>query len=78
MALGCKLLGHRVNFWTEAETMRWECERECGLAGSKTYADAESARRYATAFDRNERDDLGKRAPLSLTPLRLVRRAKRA
>jgi hypothetical protein len=76
MALRCKALGHQVNFWTEGETMRWDCERECGFAGAKTYADAATARRYAEAFDRNERDDLGKRAPLSLTPLRLVRRAR--
>jgi hypothetical protein len=58
--------------------MRWQCERECGLEGEKTYASAADARRYADAFDRSDRDDLGRRAPLSLTPLRLVRRAKRA
>ena len=76
MALRCKLLGHQVSFWTEGETMHWGCERDCAFGGTKTYADAATARRYAEAFDRNERDDLGKRAPLSLTPLRLVRRAR--
>jgi hypothetical protein len=78
MALGCALLGHRVSFWAEGETMHWHCERDCGMGGSKEYADAATARRYALALDRNERDDLGRRAPLSLTPLRLARRAKRA
>ena len=70
----CSLLGHRVRFWTEGETMRWSCERECGLEGSKAYPSAAEAARYARAFDREAGDDLGRRAPLSLLPLRLVRR----
>ena len=36
MALGCTVLGHRVRFWNEGETMRWSCERDCGFEGSKT------------------------------------------
>jgi hypothetical protein len=74
MSLGCRLRGHRVRFWNEGETMRWECERGCGFEGSKVYATSAEARRYATAFDREDADDLGRRAPLSLLPLRLVRR----
>jgi hypothetical protein len=35
------------------------------------------ARRYAAAFDREDRDDFGLRAPVSLFPVRLARRAKR-
>ncbi len=54
--------------------MRWECERECGFEGSKPYASAAEARRYAAALDREDADDLGRRAPLSLSPLRLTRR----
>jgi hypothetical protein len=77
MSLSCRVFGHRVRFWAEGETMRWECERECGFEGSKTYASSSDARRYAAAFDHEDRDELGSRAPLSLFPLRLVRRVKR-
>jgi hypothetical protein len=58
--------------------MRWRCER-CGeSAGSKRYASAEQARRYARAFNRRDTDDLGKRAPLiGLLPLRLWRKVRR-
>ena len=54
--------------------MRWACER-CGLAGGeKTYYSAEDAARFAAAFDREDRADLGRRAPLiGLLPLRLWR-----
>jgi hypothetical protein len=54
--------------------MYWECQRGCGAGGSKRYASAEDARRYARAFDREDREDLGRRAPLfGLFPLRLLR-----
>jgi len=54
--------------------MRWECNRGCGATGCKTYATAAEARRYASVFDREDRDDLGRRAPLiGLLPLRLWR-----
>ena len=76
MALRCKVLGHDIRFWAEDETMRWDCERDCGFSGSKEYPDSATASKMATAFDRTDRDDLGKRAPLSLTPLRLVRRGR--
>jgi hypothetical protein len=76
MALGCRVLGHRVRFWAEGETMHWECERGCGLGGTKAYATPADAARYAAAFDRQDAADLGRRAPLSLFPLRLVRRRR--
>jgi hypothetical protein len=54
--------------------MRWECQRGCGAGGSKRYASAEDASRYARGFDREDRADLGRRAPLlGLFPLRLFR-----
>jgi hypothetical protein len=54
--------------------MHWECQRGCGAAGSKRYASAEDASRYARRFDREDRADLGRRAPLlGLFPLRLLR-----
>jgi hypothetical protein len=56
--------------------MRWECERGCGFAGEKHYADASDARRYAAAFDREDRRDIGRRSLLSLLPLRLARRRR--
>ncbi|MGZ6724879.1 MAG: hypothetical protein ACXVHK_28415 [Solirubrobacteraceae bacterium] len=72
--LRCRLIGHRLRFWSEGETMRWECRRGCGEAGSKRYATPDDAARYARAFGREDRDDLGKRAPLvGLLPLRLAR-----
>ena len=52
--------------------MRWTCERGCGAAGSKEYASVEEAARYAAAFDREDRSELGRRAPFfGLLPLRL-------
>ena len=57
--------------------MRWECERGCGEGGSKRYATAEEAQRYARAFDRRDAEDLGRRPLLSLLPLWLARRMGR-
>ena len=36
---GARLHGLRspARFWAEGETMRWECDRECGVEGSKPY-----------------------------------------
>jgi hypothetical protein len=52
--------------------MRWTCERGCGAGGSKDYASPEEAARYAAAFDRDDRSELGRRAPLlGMFPLRL-------
>lgn len=72
----CRLIGHRPRFRVDGQTMFWECERGCGKAsGSKRYATAEQARRYAVAFDRRDNSELGKRAPLiGLLPLRLWHR----
>ena len=54
--------------------MIWTCER-CGtIGGEKTYDSAEDAARLAHAFDREDRADLGRRAPLvALMPLRIWR-----
>ena len=53
--------------------MSWSCVR-CGAGGEKRYATDADAERYAQAFDREDRDDLGRRAPLiGLLPLRLWR-----
>jgi hypothetical protein len=76
----CQLLGHRFRFTSEGDMMRWSCQRGCGAGGAKRYPSADDALRYASAFDREDRDDLGRRAPLiGLLPLRIVRavRARR-
>ena len=70
--LGCRLLGHRFRFQADGATMHWSCERGCGAGGSKDYATAAEARRYAAAFDREDRSQLGRRAPaLGMFPLRM-------
>jgi hypothetical protein len=52
--------------------MLWTCERDCGAGGSKEYANAADATRYAAAFDREDRSELGRRAPLlGMFPLRM-------
>ncbi len=72
--LACRVLGHRYRFRAEDERMIWRCERGCGAGGSKRYDTAAEATRYANAFDREDRDDLGRRAPLvGLFPLRIYR-----
>jgi hypothetical protein len=71
--LACRLLGHRYRFRADGATMRWTCVR-CAAGGEKRYATAADAARYARAFDREDRDDLGRRAPLVAgLPLRLYR-----
>lgn len=57
--------------------MRWACARGCGAGGEKSYESAERAARFAQAFDREDRDDLGRRPLLSLLPLGLARRGRR-
>jgi hypothetical protein len=75
--IACKLLGHRLRFGASGPVMHWDCERGCGTAGEKRYPTAEDAERYARAFDREDREDLGRRAPLfGLLPLRLARMAR--
>jgi hypothetical protein len=72
--LRCQVLGHRFRFSSEGETMRWRCQRGCGAGGAKRYASAADAARYARAFDREDREDIGRRAPLvGLFPLRILR-----
>lgn len=76
--LACRMLGHRYRFEADGRTMRWTCQRGCGAGGEKVYAAAKDARRYASAFDREDRDQLGRRAPLiGLLPLRIWRALRR-
>jgi hypothetical protein len=56
--------------------MRWSCARGCGFAGEKEYATPAEAHRFAAAFDREDIEDLGRRAPLSMIALRLGRRGR--
>lgn len=73
----CRVLGHRLHFTHTGPLMRWECERGCGLLGSKRYLTTNDASRYAAAFDLRHDRDLGRRAPLiGLFPLRLWRRLR--
>ncbi|MDR7303413.1 hypothetical protein [Haloactinomyces albus] len=75
----CRLLGHKYRFRAEGPEMLWACERSCGAGGSKSYATAADATRYARAFDRQDSDDLGRRAPLiGLLPLRMWRALRRS
>lgn len=78
MTLGCRIFGHDPTFRADGRTMRWKCER-CGEAqGAKEYASVDDARKYATAFNKRDAEDLGKRAPLlGLLPLRLWRALRR-
>jgi len=76
VTLACRVLGHRPRFWADDAVMHWECERGCGFAGEKRYADADAARRYAAAFDREDREGIGRRSLISLLPLRLARRRR--
>jgi hypothetical protein len=72
LVLACRIFGHRYRFQAGEATMTWTCERGCGAGGSKEYATAEEAARYAASFDREDRDELGRRAPpLGLFPLRM-------
>jgi hypothetical protein len=77
--LSCRLLGHRFRFSSDGSTLRWRCERGCGAGGEKRYPTTADARRYAAAFDREDRENLGRRAPFfGLLPLRLVRAARKS
>ncbi|MEV6655368.1 hypothetical protein [Streptomyces sp. NPDC051219] len=49
--------------------MTWRCGQDCGAHGSNQYASAEDAKHYARAFDREDSEDLGPRAPLIGHPL---------
>jgi hypothetical protein len=72
VVFACRVFGHRYRFRAEGATMRWTCERGCGAGDSKEYASAAEASTFAAAFDREDRDELGRRAPiLGMFPLRL-------
>jgi hypothetical protein len=76
--LRCRTLGHRYRFAASGTEMRWACARCDHEGGIKQYATPDEARRYAAAFDREDRQDLGRRAPLfGLLPLRLARLLRR-
>lgn len=75
----CRISGHRFRFTADGDTMTWHCARDCGAGGAKRYPNAADAARYAAALDREDRVDLGRRAPLvGLLPLRLARFVRRA
>jgi hypothetical protein len=79
MTLGCRVFGHRYRFWAEGAVMHWECERDCVAGGAKTYGSAAAASHYAAAFDREDRDQLGRGAPvLGMFPLRIWHRLRRS
>lgn len=69
----CVLVGHRYRFVADGTTMRWSCARGCPGGGERRYATAAEALRYAEALDRDPIDELGRRAPLGLFPLRIAR-----
>ncbi|HEX6388490.1 MAG TPA: hypothetical protein VFZ89_03560 [Solirubrobacteraceae bacterium] len=72
--LRCRLLGHRFRFTSEGPTMRWTCQRGCAAGGEKRYATAADAQRYAAALDHEDRENLGRHAPLIAgLPLRIMR-----
>jgi hypothetical protein len=72
MLLMCRLLGHRFHFTSEGKTMRWNCGRKgCGASDAKCYPSAAEAAKFAAAFDVEDRQELGRRAPFGLLPLRL-------
>lgn len=76
--LACRILGHRYRFEADGRIMRWTCRRACGARGEKLYPTPADARRYANAFNREDRENLGRRAPLiGLLPLRIWRAIRR-
>jgi hypothetical protein len=76
--LRCRLFGHRFRFTHDGDVMIWSCRRGCGAEGQKRYPTAAEAARYARAFDREDREDLGRRGPfVGLLPLRFVRALRR-
>jgi hypothetical protein len=77
----CRILGHRYRFTSAGPVMTWSCGR-CGhVGGSKEYGSPAEAARFAAAFDREDREDMGRRAPLvaglGLRLIRLVRSRRR-
>jgi hypothetical protein len=75
--LRCRLFGHRLRFAAEGTRLRWHCARGCGAEGTRSYADAADAARYARALDREPRMGSAHRAPpFALLPLRLAGRRR--
>jgi hypothetical protein len=74
----CDLLGHRYRFTAREAVMSWRCERCSHHGGEKAYPTPAEALRFARAFDREDREDIGRRAPLvGLLPLRIARMFRR-
>jgi hypothetical protein len=69
----CQRLGHGFRFNSDGPAMRWTCEGDGGAGGEQRNPSAADAARLACAFDREDWQDLGSRAPLGLLPLRLIR-----
>ncbi|GAA4813436.1 DUF1660 family phage protein [Tomitella cavernea] len=76
--IACHVFGHRYRFSVQGRVMAWDCGR-CGRpGGSKMYDTEEHALAYATAFDREDSADLGRRAPLlGMFPLRIAHAVRR-
>lgn len=75
--LTCRIFGHRWRFSADGATMRWRCERGCGAEGTKLYDSSKQAARYAAEFDLEDRNEIGRRSPYGMLPLRLLRRTRR-
>ncbi|HEX5511791.1 MAG TPA: hypothetical protein VFX41_08745 [Actinomycetales bacterium] len=77
--LACRVFGHRYRFTADGPTMTWTCQRGCDVGDSKVYPSPADAARYAAAFDHEDRQDLGRRAPLVAgLPLRVIRAVRTA
>jgi hypothetical protein len=74
--LACRLTGHRPRYRSDGATMHWACARGCGASGSKRYATADDARRYAAALNREDSEAFGRRPLLSMLPLKLLARSR--
>ena len=58
--------------------MMWDCERCDTIGGVKEYGSPERARKFAAAFDVEDNEDVGRRAPLlGMFPLRMARYLRR-
>jgi hypothetical protein len=76
--LRCRLVGHRPLYRSDGTAMRWTCARSCGFARAKRYETPAQASRYVAALKCEDRETFGRRSLLSLLPLKLLERARRA
>lgn len=53
--LTCRIFDHDWVFETQGPRMVWWCRRGCGEGGERIYDTPQEARRYARAFNGNER-----------------------